>query len=141
MTFSTLTKVVTRTVKILYRHDTRWRKEIQQHYEDPVRKFIKLIDIEDTSLLDDIKTVQKASQIVPEPLMDRVFDDAAAIDEIKADETKEYIEAEKTAPKESISTEIPIKERKRRLNKDTGKLITGNISISIHLRDSERSPA
>ena len=57
MTFSTLTKVVTRTVKILYRHDTRWRKEIQ-HYGDPVRKFIKLIDIEDTSLLDDIKTVQ-----------------------------------------------------------------------------------
>ena len=57
MTFSTLTKVVTRTVKIFYRHDTRWRKEIQ-HYGDPVRKFIKLIDIEDTSLLDDIKTVQ-----------------------------------------------------------------------------------
>ena len=74
-------------------------------------------------------------QIVPEPLMDRVFDDAAAIDEIQADETKEYIEEEETVPKESISTEIPTKERKRRLNKETGKLITGNIYISIHLRD------
>ena len=110
-------------------------------YGDPVRKFIKLIVIEDTSLLDDIKTVQKASQIVPEPLMDRVFDDAAAIGEMQADETKEYIEAEETAPKESISTEIPIKEKKRRLNKETGKLITGDISISIHLRDPGRSPA
>ena len=92
------------------------------------------IDIKYPSLLNDIKTVQKASQIVPELLMDRVFDDALAIDEMQADETKEYIE-EETAPKESISTEIPTKERKRRLNKETGKLITGNIYISIHLRD------
>ena len=89
--------------------------------ERPVRKCIKLIDIEVTSLLDDIKTVQKASQIVPEPLMDRVFDDAAAIDEMQADETKEYIEEEETVPKESISTEIPIKERKRRLKIDNWK--------------------
>ena len=33
-------------------------------------------------------------QIVPEPLMDRVFDDAAAIDVMQADETKEYIKEE-----------------------------------------------
>ena len=37
-------------------------------------------------------------QIVPEPLMDRVFDDAAVIDEMQADETKEYIKEEETAP-------------------------------------------
>ena len=48
--------------------------------------------------------------------MDRVFNDAvSSIDEMQADETKAYIEEEDTAPTESISTEILIKERKIRL--------------------------
>ena len=89
--------------------------------ERPVRECIKLMNIEDTSLLDDIKKVQRASQqlldedqIVPQHLMDRAFDDDAPIDELQAEETKEQIDEEDTAPVESISTETPRKERKRK---------------------------
>ena len=79
------------------------------------------MNIEDTSLLDDIKTVQKASQefldedqVVPQHLLDRAFDDDAAIDEMQDGETKEYIDEEDTAPMESVSTETHKKERKKK---------------------------
>ena len=85
-----------RTVGVSYKHDTEDGERKFSIVERPVRECIKLMNIEDTSLLDDIKMVQKASQqvldedqIVPQHLMDRAFDDDAAIDEMQADENKE----------------------------------------------------
>ena len=75
-----------------YKHDTEDGERKFSIVERPVRECIKLMNIEDTSLLDDIKMVQKASQqlldedqIVPQHLMDRAFDDDEAIDEMQAD--------------------------------------------------------
>ena len=89
--------------------------------ERPVRKCIKLIDIEDTSLLDDIKTVQKASQqlldedqVVPQHLLDKAFDDDIPTDEMQFDKTTEYFDEEDTAPKKTITTEKPKRNEKRR---------------------------
>ena len=110
-----------RTVGVSYKHDTEDGERKFSIVERPVRECIKLMNIEDTSLLDDIKTVQKASQefldedqVVPQHLLDRAFDDDAAIDEMQDGETKEYIDEEDTAPMESVSTETPKKERKRK---------------------------
>ena len=111
----------TRTVGVSYKHDTEDGERKFSIVERPVRECIKLMNIEDTSLLDDIKTVQKASQqlldedqIVPQHLMDRAFDDDVPIDEMQADETKEYIDEEDTAPLENMPTETPMRERKKK---------------------------
>ena len=77
------------------------------------------MNIEDTSLLDDIKKVQKASQqllaedqIVPQHLMDRAFDNDTAMDDLQAEKTTEQTDDEDTAPIENESTQAPKKERK-----------------------------
>ena len=79
------------------------------------------MNIEDTSLLDDIKTVQRASQqlldedqVVPQHLMDRAFDDDTATDEMQFEKTTEYYDEEDTAFKKTIPTEKPKKERKKK---------------------------
>ena len=111
----------TRTVGISYKHDTEDGERKFSIVERPVRECIKLMNIEDTSLLDDIKQVQRASQqlldedqIVPQHLMDRAFDDDTAIDELHAEKTKEQTDDEDTASIENESTEKPKKERKRK---------------------------
>ena len=89
--------------------------------ERPVRECIKLMNIENTSLLDDIKTVQKASQqlldedqVVPQHLLYKAFDDDIPTDEMQFDKTTEYFDEEDTAPKKTITTEKPKKERKKK---------------------------
>ena len=89
--------------------------------ERPVRECIKLMNIENTSLLDDTKTVQKASQqlldedqVVPQHLLDKAFDDDIPTDEMQFDKTTEYFDEEDTAPKKTITTEKPKRNEKRR---------------------------
>ena len=68
------------------------------------------MNIENTSLLDDIKTVQKASQqlldedqVVPQHLLDKAFDDDIPTDEMQFNKTTEYFDEEDTAPKKTIT--------------------------------------
>ena len=107
-----------RTVGVSYKHDTEDGERKFSIVERPVRECIKLMNIEDTSLLDDIKAVQKVSKellendkIVPQHLLDRAFDDDSTTDDLQADETKELIEDEDTPP---LDKKISKNERKKR---------------------------
>ena len=110
-----------RTVGVSYKHDTEDGERKFSIVERPVRECIKLMNIEDTSLLDDIKAVQKASQefldkdkIIPQHLMDRAFDDDSTTDDLQADETKEHIEDEDTPPLNDEPVQISRNERKKK---------------------------
>ena len=67
----------TRTVGVSYKHDTEDGERKFSIVERPARECIKLMNIEDTSLLDDIRAAQKflkklldEEQIVPQSLLD-----------------------------------------------------------------------
>ena len=51
-----------RKVAISYKHDTEDGSRKMTIVERPVRQVVKLCDIEDTSLLDDITTVRNAAK-------------------------------------------------------------------------------
>ena len=98
-----------------------WYKIWNVDYISLIRECIKLMNIEDTSLLDDIKTVQKASQqlldedqVVPQHLLDKAIDDDIPTDEMQFNKTTEYFDEEDTTPKKTITTEKPKKERKKK---------------------------
>ena len=68
-----------RTVGVSYKHDTEDGEQKFSIVERPARECIKLLNIEDTSLLDDIRAVQKSSQelldeeqVVPQSLLDEI---------------------------------------------------------------------
>ena len=51
-----------RVVKVSYKHDTTTGERKYQEVERPVREIVKLFNIEDTTLLEDIKKVQDAAK-------------------------------------------------------------------------------
>lgn len=110
-----------RTVGVSYKHDTEDGERKFSIVERPVRECIKLFNIEDTSLLDDIRSVQKASQellddnkIVTQEEVDRAFDDNLTPE---TDEPQDEILMSDDEEKESLQSdeiEVPKKQRKKK---------------------------
>ena len=53
-----------RTVEIGYKYDSENGERVFKTVERPVRQIVKLMEVNDTSLLDDIKNVQEAAKVL-----------------------------------------------------------------------------
>ena len=97
-----------RKVGISYKHDTEDGERQLSIVERPAREVVKLMNINDTSLLEDIKAVQDVAKkilderkIVPETEIDKLIDTQKIIDIIPKDDENEDIDPPKQAKKSS----------------------------------------
>ena len=110
-------------VVISYKHDTEDGCRKLSIVDRPVRQVVKLCDIEDSSLLDDITAVRKAAtkiidarKVVPQSEIDDVITQEKGIITIK-DSEADKIDNESTPVETLNKTKVKTKKRKSELEK------------------------